>query len=85
MLALQCRLEEKEGEKGGDGETGSQCTESVAMDRAEKWVTQHSREASERGKKKKAESEKSRAKSAEKVAGWDDGEAMKWNGKEVRW
>jgi hypothetical protein len=46
MLALQSRLAEKE---RGDGE--SACTESVAKDLTEKWVQQHSAEASERGKK----------------------------------
>ena len=88
MLALQSKLEDKEGRKGEEGEKGSQCTESVAMDRAEEWVKQHSRNASEQGKAKKAGTEKSKAKSAEKVAGWDDGGANggeKWNGKVVNW
>lgn len=61
MLALQMKLAEKE----GDG--GSQCTESVAKDLTEKWVKQHSREASEKDKKAKTE------KSAGKVGAWDDG------------
>ncbi|KAF2627888.1 hypothetical protein BU25DRAFT_491039 [Macroventuria anomochaeta] len=89
MMALQSKLEEKEGGKDGGGDEVSQCTESVAKDLTEKWVKDHSRNPSEQGKakakseKSKAKSAESKAKSAEKVAGWDDG-AEDWQ-KNVNW
>ncbi|KAJ4409048.1 hypothetical protein N0V91_002863 [Didymella pomorum] len=62
MLALQSKVAEKEGR-----DSESVDTESVAKDLTEKWVKQHSREPSEKGKKARTE------KSAEKVGAWDDG------------
>ncbi|KAF3038461.1 hypothetical protein E8E12_002509 [Didymella heteroderae] len=74
MLALQNRLEEK------DGGEESRCTESVARGWTQKWVQRLSREASETGKKARTE------KSAEKVGAWDDG-AKRWNPEKagVKW
>ncbi|KAF1932341.1 uncharacterized protein M421DRAFT_289725 [Didymella exigua CBS 183.55] len=72
MLALQRRLAERDCRGGA-----SRCSESVAMGLTQEWVQQQSRQASEKGVKGiKAGTEKS----AEKVAGWDDGaKATGWD------
>ncbi|KAF3051525.1 hypothetical protein E8E11_007397 [Didymella keratinophila] len=68
MLALQSKLVEK------DGVEESTCTESVAKHLTEKWVKDHSREPSEKGKKARTE------RSAERVGAWNDGaKAKEWD------
>ena len=70
MLALQTKLAEKEGGEKGKADVVSQCTESVAKDLTEKWVSKHSRDTSEQGK---AKASSAKAESAKKVDAWNAG------------